>query len=106
MDLPYKKDAVSDFSKYETREAFVRDAHNAGDLLRKELEINDTEQVLLNERIRTMKVLLNELPSSDAQYNALTAQIEMDRIELDELKSRREAICEQLRTLEEKRKIS
>ncbi|MBN2479816.1 MAG: hypothetical protein JXA94_06275 [Parachlamydiales bacterium] len=58
------------------------------DLLIQELDINTQEQVLVNKRIFLLKEVMKEIPKTDPQYALLFTQLEMDRIELDELKNR------------------
>ncbi len=66
------------------------------ELLQQEFDVNLAEQGLLEKRIATMKTLLNEVPSSDPQYSQMAIQIQMDQIELDELKYRASFISKQL----------
>ncbi len=66
------------------------------ELLQQEFDVNVAEQGLLEKRIATMKTLLNEVPSSDPQYSQMAIQIQMDQIELDELKYRASLISKQL----------
>ena len=95
-----KKDPSPDFSKPDTQKAYVQEAHNAPDLLHKEIDVNRAEQGLLIERIRLMTNLINDLPESDPEYIVLLTQTQMDQIELDELKQREEAIGIQLNSIQ------
>lgn len=82
------KENSSDFSKPEAQQAFVQNTQDSKSLLQKELDTNQAEQILLTRRIALMKTFINDLPSSDPQYSMLIAQVQMDQIELDELKTR------------------
>lgn len=66
------------------------------ELLQKELSVNQAQQVLLKQRLARCRSVLNDLPPSDLQYNTLLAQVQMDQIELDELKVRASLLQEQL----------
>ncbi len=91
-----KKENAPDFSKPDVRQSFVQDAHDSKALMQKELSVNQAEQVLLNQRLQMMKGFTNELPSSDPQYSMLLAQIQMDQVELDELKTRETLLIQKL----------
>jgi len=54
-------------------------------LLKEELEVNLQEQILVNKRITTIKDSFKEIPNTDPEYALLLTQLEMDKIELDEL---------------------
>ena len=97
MNAPFKDDSTPNFSKPEIRQAFVEEAHTAADLLHKELDVNLAEQALLEDRIRMMNQFINDLPSSDPQYSMMLSQLQMDQVELDELKRRADTIEEQLK---------
>jgi len=96
MDLFPKKENAPDFSKPKERDAFAKDTTTKKELLQKELNANMQEQVLLKKRIHVMKEFLNEISSDEPQYSMLATQIQMDQIELDELKSREEILVEKL----------
>ncbi|OGN63502.1 MAG: hypothetical protein A3E80_01910 [Chlamydiae bacterium RIFCSPHIGHO2_12_FULL_49_9] len=95
MDL-FPKENAPDFSKSKERDAFAKDTSTKKELLQKELNTNQEEQVLLSKRIRAMREFLNEISSDDPQYAMLAAQIQMDQIELDELKNREEILVEKI----------
>lgn len=99
MDSPLKKETTPDFINAKAQQAFVQDAQNGADLLHKEILVNLAEQNLLVERIRLMKEFVNDLPSSDPQYSMILTQVQMDQIELDELKRREDSIAEQIKNL-------
>lgn len=95
--LPFsKKENTPDFSKPEVQQAYVHDAQDSKSLMQKELDVNQAEQVLLKQRIALMKTLVNDLPSSDPQYSMLLLQVQMDQIEMDELKNREILLIQQL----------
>lgn len=94
----FKRAETPDFSNPAVQRSFIEDAHSKADLIRKELEVNGVEQVLLDKRIQMMQGFVNDLPSTDPQYSMLLAQIQMDRIELDELKLRAKSLDEQLKS--------
>jgi len=58
------------------------------DLLKQEIEVNLQEQVLVNKRIILIKETFETLPNSDPEYAIFQTQLQMDQIQLDELKSR------------------
>ncbi len=99
MDSPLKKETTPDFINAKVQQAFVQDAQNSADLLHKEILVNLAEQNLLVERIRLMNEFVNDLPSSDPQYSMILTQVQMDQIELDELKRREDSIVEQIKNL-------
>ena len=96
MQPAIKKETDSNIFKPEIQQKYVHDTHNALELLHKELDINLIEQSLLSERIDMMKKFINDLPSFDSEYSTLAAQIQMDQIELDEVKQRENKITEEL----------
>ncbi|PIS03321.1 MAG: hypothetical protein COT85_00550 [Chlamydiae bacterium CG10_big_fil_rev_8_21_14_0_10_42_34] len=91
-----KKDSSPNFSNPQKQTEFVQETKDSKSLTQKELNVNQAEQVLLNKRIELMKSFINELPSSDPQYSMLVTQVQMDRIELDELKARATILLEKL----------
>lgn len=97
--FPFKKELSRDFSNSEDLESFILESPNAADLLKKEIDVNQAEQGLLQDRIRTMEGLINDLPSYDPEYSALITQVQMDKIEFDELKRREEFVVEQLKKI-------
>lgn len=91
-----KKDPVPDFSKPSVQQSFAQDTHDAKTLMQKELDVNRAEQTLLQKRLQMARHLINELPESDPQYSLLIAQMQMDQIELDELKVRETLLTQKL----------
>lgn len=96
MDSLIKKDSSPDFSTPQHQQAFVQDANDAVSLLKKEIAVNQAEQNLLGQRIRLMKEFVKDLPASDPQYSMILTQIQMDQIEVDELKRREHSIADQI----------
>ncbi len=95
--LPFnKKSDISNFSDPAARNAFVQATPDARTLLQNELVVNRSEQLLLRERIRLMTDFVNDLPASDPQYSMLLIGIQMDLVEIDELKAREFLIQQQL----------
>lgn len=92
----YKKPETPDFGNPNVQKTFVDEAHASAELLQKEIEVNKTEQVLLEKRIQMMQEFSNDLPASDPQYSMLLASIQMDRIEIDELKLRETILVQEL----------
>ncbi|MDE3047262.1 MAG: hypothetical protein KGI83_02810 [Verrucomicrobiota bacterium] len=93
---PFHKKETPDFSKADVQQSFVQQTHDSKELMQKEFDVNIEEQNLLGQRIRTMQSFLNDLPSSDPQYSMLAIQIQMDQIELDELKRREASLSQKL----------
>lgn len=85
---PFYKEDTPNFSDPEMRRAFVQGSQTSKELIQKELDVNRAEQILLRKRIEIMKCFINDLPSSDPQYSMLAAQVQMDQLEIDELKIR------------------
>jgi len=88
MPFLYHRDSNPDFANPTARNEFVQDTDSMKSLIQKELSVNREEQVLLEQRIRMMKEFINDLPSSDPQYIMMLTSMQMDQIELDELKIR------------------
>ena len=103
MEPLFKKAPDREFSKPKNQEAYLLETHNAFDLLHKEIDINRAEQELLKQRIDLMKNFVNDLPDFDSEYSMLRTQIQMDQIELDEIKRRENFLSEQLNQLTQKK---
>lgn len=89
MDKPlFRINETPDFNKQADQDAFLQGMKTSQDLIQKELNVNQSEQTLLGKRIEMMKGFINDLPASDPQYHMLLIQIQMDQIELNELKVR------------------
>lgn len=93
---PFPKKENPDFSKAEAQQAYVQETADSKSLMQKELDVNQQEQILLTKRIQMMKSFINDLPSSDPQYNMLLTQIHMDQVEIDELKVRETLLIQRL----------
>ncbi len=91
-----KKENAPDFSNPTIRQAFVQNTENSKELMQKELDVNQAEQLLLKKRIDLMNSLVNDLPSWDPQYAMLLRQVQMDQIEIDELKFRQTLLSQKL----------
>jgi hypothetical protein len=91
-----KKDPVPDFSKPSIQESFVQNTQDAKTLMQKELDVNRAEQSLLKKRLEMAAELINQVPETDPQYSPLIAQLQMDQIELDELKVRETLLTQKL----------
>jgi len=83
-----KKENSPDFSNPAAQKSYVQEAKDGKTLMQKELDVNRAEQVLLQQRISLMKSFVNDIPSSDPQYSMMLLQVQMDQIEVDELKTR------------------
>lgn len=66
-------------------------------LLQQELDVNLQEQTLVKKRINLIKDTFHEIPNTNPRYAILFTQLEMDQIELDELKHRETEIKSQIR---------
>lgn len=91
-----KKESAPNFNIPSTQKAYVQDTQTSKVLLQKELDVNQAEQGLLQKRVQLMKEFINELPASDPQYSMLAAQIQMDQIEMDELKTRETLLIQKI----------
>ena len=69
------------------------------DLLKQEIDVNFQEQVLVNKRISIIKETFNTMPNTDPEYAILLTQLEMDQIQLDELKFRENALKSSLQNI-------
>ncbi len=96
MDPFPKKEITPNFSNPSIQQSFVQDTHDSKTLMQKELDVNQTEQILLQKRVQMMKEFINDLPASDPQYSMMIAQLQMDQIEMDELKTREAFLVQKL----------
>ncbi len=94
-----KRENAPDFSNPAIQKQFIQDIQDGKSLMQKELNLNQGEQNLLQQRISMMEGFVNELPASDPQYSLLLAQIKMDQIEMDELKVRETLIIQKLESI-------
>lgn len=90
----YKKPEDPSFQDPKTQDQFAKNTDSRADLIAKELTVNRVNQKLLEKRVLIMTESLNSIPSSDPQYSMMAAQIQMDKIELDELKVREKKLLE------------
>lgn len=93
----YKKPEDVDLSKESDQKEFVKETLSSQELMQKELDVNQANQILLNKRILLMEENLNNIPSSNPQYSDMAIQIQMDNIELDELKLRQIKLEEEIK---------
>ncbi|MBI3508401.1 MAG: hypothetical protein HY069_02025 [Chlamydiia bacterium] len=97
MDQPlFKKPVTPNFSDPATQLSFVEQTKSSKELMQKELDVNQSEQILLKQRIQMMEEFVNDLPSTDPQYSILSVQIKMDQVELDELKIQEQSLHQKL----------
>ena len=92
----YKKPETPDYRNLAAQQAFIEETKTNKELMQKELNVNQAEQGLLGKRVRMMKEFLNELPARDPQYSMLSVQIQMDQIEIDELKMRESLLSQKI----------
>ncbi len=59
-------------------------------LLQQDLDVNLEKQTIVTKRIKIIKEFLQDLPNTAPEYAIINTQLEMDRIELDELINRAE----------------
>ncbi len=95
----YKKPEDADFKSPLSQKKFAEETSSDQNLMQKEVDVNRTNQTLLEKRILLMKETMNSIPSSHPQYSTMAAQIQMDKIELDELKIREQIIIKKLEEL-------
>lgn len=91
-----KKKNTPDLSDEAARKAYVHETQDSKDLFQKELDVNRAEQNLLGKRIKMMNKFINDLPSSDPQYSMMRIQVEMDQVEVDELRIRADLLIEKI----------
>lgn len=91
-----KKENNPNFSDPAIQQAYVQDIKTSKELMQKELEVNRGEQNILTKRIALMKSFVNDIPSSDPHYSMMITQINMDQIEIDELKFREILLTQKL----------
>jgi hypothetical protein len=92
----YKKHEAPNFGSPAVQKAYIEEIGTNRELMQKELSVNQEEQNLLGKRIQMMKEFINDLPASDPQYSMLAVQIQMDQIELDELKTRETIVSQRI----------
>jgi len=92
----FSKPEGSDFSNENAFYSFAENIHSDQDLIQKELALGRAREMLLAQRIETAKSLMNDTSTNDPQYLTLFTQIQMDQIELIELKFREEDLKKHL----------
>ncbi len=90
------KENTPDFSDPSVQKAYIDSTEDTKSLMQKELDVNQAEQLLLKKRIALMKSFINDIPSSDPQYSMFLIQVQMDQIEIDELKTRELLLIQEL----------
>ncbi len=93
----FRKPETPNLADPQIQRHFIEEAHSSNELIRKELDVNLVAQNLLLKRIGLMRSFAGELPSSDPQYSMLLVQIQMDEVELSELKSRERSLLDNQR---------
>jgi hypothetical protein len=73
--------------------------NNKLDILRKDLEVNTEEQVIINKKLMILQDTINETANTDPSYALIQTQINMNQIELDEIKIRAEDLKKQLKII-------
>lgn len=94
--LLFKKPEIPNFADPLVQQAFVAEIASQEELLQKEINVNLAEQSLVKRRMQLTKEFLEQLPIDDPQYSMLIAQIQMDQVELDELKGRELALSQKV----------
>jgi hypothetical protein len=61
-------------------------------LLKQELDVNLQQQAIVNKKLNLIKEVLKNLPNTTPEYAILLTQLEMEQIDLDELKYREEEL--------------
>jgi hypothetical protein len=92
----YKKPTDPTFQNVNEQNRFTKETQSILDLLIKEMTVNRENQNLLAKRILIMTEELNNIPASDPQYSMMAIQIQMDKIELDELKTREQILSQKI----------
>jgi hypothetical protein len=69
-------------------------------ILKNDLEVNAEEQVIINKKLMILQDTINETPNTDPSFALIQTQINMNKIELDEIKIRAEEIKNQLKIIE------
>ena len=92
----FRKPETPNFADPAVQRSFIELSQSGQELYYKELTVNQEEQNLLHKRILMMREFINDLPASDPQYSMLVIQVQMDQIELDELKARASSLNQKL----------
>lgn len=72
-------------------------ASDARTFLQRELDVNHSEQTLLQKRVLLMKEFINDLPTTDSQYSMIATAIRADQVEIDELQRRASLLLQKIK---------
>ena len=84
----FRKNEDPSIADLQYQNQIIEETKSPKDLVQKELTINKLYQQEIQKRIHILKESIKNLPQHDPNITFLMTQLEMDRIELDELKIR------------------
>lgn len=84
----FKRNEDPSIASLQYQNQFIEEAKTPKDLVQKELTVNKLYQQEIQKRIHILKESIQKLPHHDPNISFFMTQLEMDRIELDELKIR------------------
>ena len=79
-----------------SKENYISEIDTAKNLLHKEVDVNLQQQLILKKKIAQTKDFLAASNSSDPKYGLYKTQMEMNQIELDELKNQEDHLREKI----------